>query len=103
MNSAWESLVEAVKEQGSKLGQAEAQNDYNRMTADIKTKMGDIKSLMNSTDTGDDMRGCKKLVSQNTAAEAEISAVELKVAGLGNVAADLADGHFDGSAILKIP
>ena len=51
MNSAWESLVEAVKEQGSKLGQAEAQNDYNRMTADIKTKMGDMKSSMNSTDT----------------------------------------------------
>ena len=46
VNSAWESLVEAVKEQGSKLGQAEAQNDYNRMTADIKTKMADIKNLM---------------------------------------------------------
>ena len=54
MNSAWESLVEAVKEQGSKLGQAEAQNDYNRITADIKAKMGDMKSSMNSTDTGDE-------------------------------------------------
>merc|ERR1719347_742959 len=100
VNSAWENLVEAVKEQGSKLGQAEAQNDYNRMTADIKTKMADIKSLMNSTDTGEDMRGCKKLLSQHTAAEAELAAVEHKVAGLGNVAADLADGHFDGDAIL---
>ena len=100
VNSAWVNLVEAVKEQGSKLRQAEAQNDYNRMTADIKTKMADIKSLMNSTDTGEDMRGCKKLLSQHTAAEAELAAVEHKVAGLGNVAADLADGHFDGDAIL---
>jgi len=101
VNSAWENLVDAVKEQGSKLGQAEAQNDYNRMTADIKTKMADIKSLMNSNDTGEDMRGCKKLLSQHMAAEAELAAVEHKVAGLGNVAADLADGHFDGAAILS--
>ena len=87
-------------EQEFKLGQAEAQNFYNIMTADIKKEMGDIKSLMNSTDTGAEMRGCKKLLSQHTAAEAELAAVKLKVAGLGNVAADLTDRHFDRVAIL---
>ena len=86
VNSACESLVEAVKEQGSKLVQAEARNDYNGITAVIKTKKTDIKSLMTSTDTGEDMRRFKKLLSQHTAAEAELTAVEHKVAGLGSVA-----------------
>ena len=76
MNSALESLVEAVKEQGSKLGQAESQSDHNRMTSDIKTKIRDSKSLMNSTGSGDDMRGYKKRLSQHTAAVAELFAVE---------------------------
>ena len=39
------------------------------------------------------------LLSQHTAAEAELSGVEHKVAGLGNVAADLAEGHFDSAAL----
>ena len=36
------------------------------------------------------------LHNQYTAGEAELAAVEHKVAGLGNVAAILADGHFGG-------
>ena len=43
----------------------------------------------------------KKLVSQHTTAEAELAAVEHNVAGLGNTAADLAHGHFDGASIKK--
>ena len=38
MQESWDNLVSAVKEQGSKLGQAEAQNDYNRMTSDLRGK-----------------------------------------------------------------
>jgi len=101
MNSSWENLVEAVRDQGTKFGQAEAQNDFNRMTGDIKTKLGDIKNLINSTDTGEDMRGCKKLLSQHAAAEAELTGVEQKVGGLDHVASDLAEGHFDGASILS--
>ena len=39
MQGSWDNLVTAVKEQGSKLGQAEAQNDYNRMTSDLRGKV----------------------------------------------------------------
>ena len=60
--------------------------------------MADIKSLMSNTDTGDDMRGCKKLLNQHLA---ELAAIEQKVTGLGNFAVGLADGHFDGDAILS--
>ena len=45
VNNAWEELMEAVKEQGSKLEQAEAQNVYNRMKADSKTKWQTSKVL----------------------------------------------------------
>ena len=90
--SDWESLIEAVKE-GSKLCRAAAQIDI-RMSDEIKIKLGDIKSLKNSNDTGEDLRGCKPT------AEAELATVDQKVAGLGNVAAVLADGHLDGFAIL---
>ena len=69
MNSAWEELVESVKEQGSKLGQAEAQKDYNLMTSDLQTKLADIGKLIRNDNVGDDMRDCKKLVSQHAAAE----------------------------------
>ena len=53
---------------------------------------------MSNTDTGDDMRGCKKLLHQHLA---ELAAIEQKVTGLGNFAVGLADGHFDGDAILS--
>lgn len=69
MNSAWEDLVESVKEQGSKLSQAEAQKDYNLMTADLQTRLADIGKLIRTDNVGEDMRDCKKLVSQHAAAE----------------------------------
>ena len=101
LNTSWEELQEAVKDQGSRLGQAEAQMDYNRMTGDIKTKLGDIKATISMEEAGDDIRGCKKLLAQHAAAEADLAALEQKVGALGQVASDLADGHFDGDAILK--
>ena len=101
LNAGWETLQEAVKEQGSRLGQAEAQIDYNRMTADIKTKLGDVRSLMTAEETGHDIRGCKKLQTQYAAGSAELVALETKVETLAQVAQDLADGHFDGASILK--
>ena len=42
------------------------------MTADIKTKVADIKSLMISNDMGKGMKGCEKLLSQHAAAEADL-------------------------------
>ena len=69
MNSAWEELVDAVKEQGSKLQQAEAQKDYNLMTADLQAKLADLAKLVRTDSVGEDMRDCKKLVSQHAAAE----------------------------------
>ena len=48
MNTAWEELVEGVREQGSRLGQAEAQTDYNRLTGDIKTKVRDLRVELGS-------------------------------------------------------
>ena len=101
LQKAWEELATAVKGQGSRLGQAEAQDDYNRTTGDLRTKLGDIESMVTAQDTGEDMRGCKKLVSQHAAAEAELTAAEQKLAGLETVAADLAEGHFDSASILK--
>ena len=41
------------------------------------------------------------LVSEHATAEAELGAVEQKVAGLSAVASDLAEGHFDGVSILS--
>jgi hypothetical protein len=69
MNSAWEELVDAVREQGSKLHQAEAQKDYNLMTADLQAKLTDLAKLVQTDSVGEDMRDCKKLVSQHAAAE----------------------------------
>ena len=101
LNRSWEELQEAVKEQGAKLGQAEAQMDYNRMTGDIKTKLSDVRSLMTAEETGEDIRGCKKLLTQHAAGEAELAALETKIGALAQVAQDLADGHFDGDSILE--
>ena len=101
LNNNWECLQDAVKDQGSRLGQAEAQQDYNKMTSDIKTKMEDIRSVLSMTETGDDIRGCKKLLSQHSAAELDLAALETKVDSLGQVASDLADGHFDGDSIIR--
>ena len=47
MQGSWDNLVSAVKEQGSKLGQAEAQNDYNRMTSDLRGKFDSLTQRQN--------------------------------------------------------
>ena len=43
----------------SRLEQAKAQKDYNRLTSDLKTRLVDINAMINSEDTGEDMRHCK--------------------------------------------
>ena len=48
--------------QGSRLGQAEAQLDYNKMTSDVKTKLQDIENIIDSSETGDDIRGEVKII-----------------------------------------
>ena len=101
VNQAWEELTESVKEKGARLGQAKAQKDYNLMTSDTKTKLAEISALINSEDTGEDKRYCKSLVSQHAAAEQELDQVDGKISGLGSLASDLADGHFDGDSILR--
>ena len=79
MKLLWESLVYAVREQVSRLGQAEGQDDYNKVTQGLRAKKGDIEGMLGNTDTEEDMRGCKRLVSQLLAAEGELAAVEAKV------------------------
>ena len=101
VNQAWEDLVDSVKDKGSRLDQAKAQKDYNRLTTDLKTRLGDINAMINSDDIGEDMRHCKALLSQHTTAEQDLDQAEAKVTGLNNVASDLADGHFDGDNILR--
>ena len=45
-------------------------------------KLDDIKDMIDTDDTGDDMRGCKRLVSDHTAAEAELGPVRSERPGL---------------------
>ena len=90
-----------MKDKGARLGQAKAQKDYNLMTSDTKAKLAELASLINSQDTGEDKRYCKSLLSAHAAAEQELDQVDGKVAGLGALATDLADGHFDGDSILR--
>jgi spectrin beta len=101
LNTAWEGLVGTVKSEDSRLGQAKAQAEYNQMTADVKNKLEDIKSMVSSEDVGKDMRYCKALVSQHNAAEQELDTVDAKIVGLTQVAPELADGHFDSANILS--
>ena len=71
------------------------------MTGDVRAKLEDINAAIRSEDVGEDKRYCKALLSAHLAAEQELDQVEIKVAGLNNTAAELADGHFDGPAIVR--
>ena len=46
-------------------------------------------------------QGCKKLLTQHSAAEADLAAAHQKVEALTQLASDLADGHFDGDSIIR--
>ncbi|KAJ8705806.1 hypothetical protein PYW08_012852 [Mythimna loreyi] len=100
LQSAWEELVAASRDKGSKLRQAAQQRKHRRSVEDAKARLIDLERQLKSEEIGTDLRSCKRLLNQHQALEQELSLWETKATSLAEQGADLVSGgHFDAAAI----
>ncbi|KAI5640829.1 spectrin repeat domain-containing protein [Phthorimaea operculella] len=102
LRTAWEALVAASRDKGSKLRQASAQRKHRRSIEDAKARLVDLERSLKSEEVGTDLRSCKRLLNQHQALEQELNQYESRAQALSSVGADLvSSGHFDAAAIEK--
>lgn len=100
LQAAWEELVAASRDKGSKLRQAAEQRKHRRSVDDAKARLIDLQRALKSEEIGTDLRSCKRLLNQHQALEQELSLWEQKASGLAAQGEDLvSEGHFDAPAI----
>ncbi|CAK1587955.1 unnamed protein product [Parnassius mnemosyne] len=100
LQTAWEELVAASRDKGSKLRQAAQQRQHRRAVEDAKARLVDLERALKSEEVGNDLRSCKRLLNQHQAVEQELSAWEQRASALAAQGADLVSGgHFDAAAI----
>ncbi|XP_049883110.1 spectrin beta chain, non-erythrocytic 5 isoform X2 [Pectinophora gossypiella] len=100
LHTAWEELVAASRDKGSKLRQAAAQRKHRRSIDDAKARLTDLERALHSEETSTDLRSCKRLLNQHQALEQELIQWETRAQGLSSAGADLvSSGHFDAPAI----
>ncbi|KAJ0169742.1 hypothetical protein K1T71_014348 [Dendrolimus kikuchii] len=100
LHSAWEALVAASRDKGSKLRQAAQQRQHRRSVEDAKARLMDLERALKSEEIGTDLRSCKRLLTQHQALELELHQWEQKATALSVLGADLVSGgHFDAPAI----
>ncbi|XP_037299211.1 spectrin alpha chain, non-erythrocytic 1 isoform X2 [Manduca sexta] len=102
LHTAWEGLVAASRDKGSKLRQAAQQRQHKRSVEDAKARLMDLERSLKSEEVGTDLRSCKRLLNQHQALEQELSQWEQKGGLLAAQGADLVSaGHFDGPAVQR--
>uniref|UniRef100_A0A2A4K9M3 PH domain-containing protein n=1 Tax=Heliothis virescens TaxID=7102 RepID=A0A2A4K9M3_HELVI len=100
LQTAWEELVAASRDKGSKLRQAAQQRKHRRSVEDAKARLIDLERALKSEEIGTDLRSCKRLLNQHQALEQELTLWESKATSLAAQGADLVSGgHFDAAAI----
>ncbi|XP_052755503.1 spectrin alpha chain, non-erythrocytic 1 isoform X2 [Galleria mellonella] len=102
LQAAWEELVAASRDKGSKLRQAALQRKHRRSVEDAKARLVELERELRSEEVGTDLRSCRRLLNQHQLLEQELSSWEQKGKSLAAQGADLvSDGHFDAPAIEK--
>ncbi|XP_069363525.1 spectrin beta chain, non-erythrocytic 5 isoform X3 [Maniola hyperantus] len=100
LHTAWEELVAASRDKGSKLRQASQQRQHRRSIEDAKTRLVELERSLTSRELGTDLRSCKRLLIQHQALEQELNQCEQRAEALVAQGSDLvSSGHFDAAAI----
>ncbi|XP_059044966.1 spectrin alpha chain, non-erythrocytic 1 [Achroia grisella] len=102
LRDAWERLVAASRDKGSKLRQAALQRVHRRSVEDAKARLVELERDLRSEEVGTDLRSCRRLLNQHQLLEQELASWDQKGHSLAAQGADLvSDGHFDAPAIEK--
>ncbi|XP_053623069.1 spectrin beta chain, non-erythrocytic 2 isoform X2 [Plodia interpunctella] len=102
LQNAWESLVAASRDKGSKLRQAALQRKHRRGIEDERTRLAEIERALKSEEVGADLRSCRRLLTQHQALEQELAACTQRAEALHDQGAELvSSGHFDAVCIEK--
>lgn len=96
----WEQLLEQSDRKGSKLKEANDQQQFNRNVEDIEVWLGEIEGQLMSEDFGKDLTSVQNLQKKHALLESDVAARQDRVDGIAQAAQQFVDsGHFDADSI----
>ncbi|XP_055497034.1 spectrin beta chain, non-erythrocytic 5 [Leucoraja erinacea] len=101
LNEKWEELLDKMGERGDKMRQAGQQEQLMELLKDAKAKLDQIEKILQSNDTGRDLRSSRRLLKEHKWLEGDMRELAEKMNSIVNRAKKMATGHFDSQRILE--
>ncbi|KAJ7373044.1 hypothetical protein OS493_014188 [Desmophyllum pertusum] len=100
LNEGWSELVSKSADKGSRLQQAQQQQQFNRTMEDVKVWMNEVETVMSLEDLGHDLSSVKFLLKKHQGVETDIEVHDAQIQTLCDQAQGLIEGgHFDAGRI----
>lgn len=98
--SLWQALVEETEKKGGKLGEAAAQQQFNRNVEDVELWLTTVEAQVASEDYGKDLNSIQNLLKKQTALENDIASHQDRIDSVVLQANSFIEkGHFDADVI----
>ncbi|XP_031333128.1 spectrin alpha chain isoform X3 [Photinus pyralis] len=96
----WETLVQATDKKGSKLQEANQQQQFNRTVEDVELWLSEIEGQLMSEDYGKDLTSVQNLQKKHALLEADVGSHQDRIEGIKAAAQQFIErGHFDSDNI----
>ncbi|XP_017774793.1 PREDICTED: spectrin alpha chain isoform X2 [Nicrophorus vespilloides] len=96
----WETLVQATGKKGSKLEEANQQQQFNRTIEDVELWLSEIEGQLMSEDYGKDLTSVQNLQKKHALLEADVGSHQDRIEGIKSAANQFVEGgHFDADNI----
>jgi len=96
VQTLWDQLIEATERKGSKLQEANEQQQFNRTVEDVEVWLSEVEGQLMSEDFGKDLPSVQNLQNKHQILEADIGAHQERVDQIRASSAKFQEqGHFD--------
>lgn len=100
LQQLWQQLVDQSDRKGSKLKEANDQQQFNRNVEDIEVWMGEIEGQLMSEDYGKDLTSVQNLQKKHTLLESDVASRQDRIDSIAQAADQFVSaGHFDSDNI----
>jgi spectrin alpha len=100
LQQLWQQLVEQSDRKGSKLKEANDQQQFNRNVEDIEVWLGEIEGQLMSEDYGKDLTSVQNLQKKHALLESDVGSRQDRIDGIAQAADQfVGSGHFDADNI----
>jgi len=102
ITALWQALEEAADKKEARLGEAAAQQSFNRTVEDIELWLSEVEGALNSEDYGKDLTSVQNLQKKHSLLEADVGSHQERIDLVRNQAKEFIEsGHFDKDNIKR--